>query len=216
MTQMIRNIAVAAIAALTVTSAANAAVIVSASPNNTPLPSGQTLIYDFDGLSVAGYNLSYSGAVGVFDGADGLHPDLAAPPPGVTNNYLAVQTGGAATLTSLSGLSALSAYIGSPDWYNSIRFIGLNGFDVTLSGSDLAGGAFNGDQSIGRRMTYSFGNDVVTQVVFGSGGNSFELDNIAVSAVPEPGVWAMMIAGFGMMGSVLRGRRQPALALVRA
>lgn len=35
-----------------------------------------------------------------------------------------------------------------------------------------------------------------------------------VSAVPEPGVWALMIAGFGLLGAALRrARRSPALAL---
>jgi hypothetical protein len=48
----------------------------------------------------------------------------------------------------------------------------------------------------------------VTQVVFSSSGNSFELDNIAVaSAVPEPATWAMMIVGFGVAGGALRRRR---------
>lgn len=34
----------------------------------------------------------------------------------------------------------------------------------------------------------------------------------AVSAVPEPGTWALMIAGFGLMGSALRRRRHEVLA----
>jgi hypothetical protein len=215
MTHMFRNIVVAAVAALTVTSAAQAAVNVSASALDTPLPGDQTLIYDFDGLSAAGYDLAYAGAVGVFDGSDGLHPNVAAPPPGTLTNYLAIQQGGSATLTASEALYQLSVYIGSPDSFNSIRFIGLNGFDVTLSGAQLAAGAFNGDQSVGRRMTYNFGGDQVTQVIFSSSGYSFELDNIAVSAVPEPATWAMMIAGFGMMGAALR-RRQAAPAVVRA
>jgi hypothetical protein len=208
MTHLFRQVALAAVAALTVSSAAQAAVIVSATATDTPLPANQTLVYDFDGLSVLGYNLTLNGLTGVFDGSDGLVPNIAAPPPGTTSNYLAIQTGGSATLDSVKPLSALSVYIGSPDSYNSIRFIGLNGFDVTLSGAALADGAFNGNQSVGRRMTYDFGADRVTQVIFSSSGNSFELDNIAVSAVPEPATWAMMIAGFGLMGSALRRRRQ--------
>lgn len=35
----------------------------------------------------------------------------------------------------------------------------------------------------------------------------WELSQIAFSAVPEPGTWTMMIAGFGLMGSMLRRRR---------
>lgn len=218
MTHRFRTAVAAAFAAFTVTSAAQAAVIVSASPTDTPLPSSQTLVYDFDGLSVAGYDLTFAGPYGIFDGSDGLVPDLAAPPPGTTTNYLALHKNASATLTSIKALSQLSVYIGSPDAFNSIRFVGLNGFDVTLTGAQLAAGAFNGDQTIGRRMTYDFGDDRVTQVIFSSTGKSFELDNIAVSAVPEPATWAMMIAGFGMLGGALRASRrgQPVPVKVRA
>ena len=34
-----------------------------------------------------------------------------------------------------------------------------------------------------------------------------------VAAVPEPGVWALLISGFGMMGAMLRRRRTASLAL---
>jgi len=39
------------------------------------------------------------------------------------------------------------------------------------------------------------------------GGNDFAIDNISVSAVPEPAGWAMMILGFGGLGASLRRRR---------
>lgn len=47
----------------------------------------------------------------------------------------------------------------------------------------------------------------------GYGGFSF-LDEVSFSdgaGVPEPGAWALMIAGFGMAGAVLRRRRQMAV-----
>jgi hypothetical protein len=40
---------------------------------------------------------------------------------------------------------------------------------------------------------------------------SLSFKNVA-GAVPEPGRWAMMIAGFGMIGASLRTRRSPAFA----
>ena len=43
-------------------------------------------------------------------------------------------------------------------------------------------------------------------------GNDFAIDNISVSAAPEPAAWALMIAGVGMVGLTLRqGRRRESL-----
>ena len=36
--------------------------------------------------------------------------------------------------------------------------------------------------------------------------------NVTISAVPEPGTWALMLLGFGAIGLTLRSRRRPALA----
>ena len=100
---------------------------------------------------------------------------------------------------------------GSPDSFNSIRFQGAD-FDVTLTGSDLfsPATAFNGDQGVGRRISYDFGGAAVNTITFGSTGNSFEFDNLAAGvagAVPEPATWAMMLLGFGALGATLRRRR---------
>jgi hypothetical protein len=208
MTNVLKRAILGAAAALSMTTASHAAVLVT---YDSVAPAELQLVYDFDGLAAAGYELTLNGAAAIFDGALGLVPDIAAPPPGVTDNYLAIQQGGSAVFETPL-LRKLSIYIGSPDSFNSIRFIGLDGFDETLSGTQLAAGAFNGDQSVGRYMTYDFGAHRVTKVIFGSNGNSFELDNIAVSAVPEPGAWALMIAGFGLLGTALRRRRAFAAA----
>ena len=209
MTNVLKRAILGAAAALAMSSASQAAVIVT---NANSAPAGFDLVTDFDSAVATGYTFVLGGAAGIFDGALGLVPNVAAPPPGVTDNYLAIQQGGSASLESTKLLKKLSIYIGSPDSFNSIRFIGLNGFDKTLTGADLANGAFNGDQSIGRYMTYDFGADRVTKVIFSSNGYSFEMDNIAVSAVPEPGAWALMIAGFGLLGAALRRRQVPVLA----
>lgn len=34
------------------------------------------------------------------------------------------------------------------------------------------------------------------------------LDNVSITAVPEPASWALMIAGFGLVGSAMRRRRE--------
>ena len=45
-----------------------------------------------------------------------------------------------------------------------------------------------------------------------SGANSFEIDNLAVTGVPEPATWAMMIMGLGTLGVAMRSRRKLAVA----
>lgn len=42
-------------------------------------------------------------------------------------------------------------------------------------------------------------------------GNDFGVDNISLTAVPEPASWALMIMGFGSAGAMLRRRRLAAV-----
>jgi hypothetical protein len=39
-------------------------------------------------------------------------------------------------------------------------------------------------------------------------GSAFEIDNIAINAVPEPATWAMMLLGFGAIGIGMRRQRK--------
>jgi hypothetical protein len=204
--------AAAALAAFAVAGSANAAVNVSYTSDDLNLPAGQTMVWDFDGLQAAGYGVSTTGTVSYYSGADGLQSGVAAPPPGDNSIYASVLGGGSLTLTT-PAIKLLSVYMGSPDAYNSILFNFSDNTSELLNGAQLAGGAFGGDQSIGRRMTYTFGGKTVTSVVFASAQNSFEFDNIAtVSAVPEPATWAMMIMGFGLAGSAVRNSRRKTAA----
>ena len=65
--------------------------------------------------------------------------------------------------------------------------------DFTLSGSFNRSGAF-GNSAEANRLDFTFGNGPVTQ-----------------PTVPEPATWAMLIAGFGLVGAALR-RAKPAHA----
>jgi PEP-CTERM motif len=72
---------------------------------------------------------------------------------------------------------------------------------------------------------YTFASTMVDQVKFSSfggtlhpgyngGGTHFALDNLTFNAagnVPEPAAWAMMLAGFGLVGSAMRRREKVAV-----
>lgn len=201
----------AAAAVLAVAAPAAAAVTVSVTSFGDPdlLPAGQVLVADFnnaadpEGVLLAGYSLDLNGAtVGVNEGGAGYSGTLPNDP----THYLTVPGGANAVFTSLKGLNAISLYMGSPDTYNSIRFIGA-GFDQTLTGGQLSGGDTSQAWSWGARVNFDFGDAQVNQIILSSASNSFEVDNLAVAAVPEPGTWAMMILGFGAIGAMLRQRR---------
>lgn len=57
------------------------------------------------------------------------------------------------------------------------------------------------------RVTFSISGG--TDAGLGGGGDYFALDNLSinVAGVPEPASWAMLIAGFGLVGATMRRRR---------
>ncbi len=195
--------------------ASHAAVQTSSIAYDAPLTPGQVIVADIDNATLSGYSLTGGE---VHQGP--LVPGVAAPPMGDASKYLAVTSSETATFTSAKALTSFSVYIGSLDTYNSITFDGASGFSQTLTGTDLlnsiSSGPFtpsSGDQFsalTNRRFDFTFGSDTVDKVVFQSSGNSFEFDNIAVSAAPEPSTWALMIAGVAFTGYALRRERQAA------
>jgi hypothetical protein len=199
----------AAVAALALSAgAANAAVTWTSTGLDAPLGAGETMVLDFDGTAAPGYILAGGAESSV------SIPNVAAAPAGDATDFYYVIGGGSATLLTPVLLNTLSLYIGSLDDYNTISFR-RGGVDLgTFNGLQLQVPA-NGDQgdpATNRRFYFDFQSvGGVDEIVFESEQNSFEFDNIAVSAVPEPGVWGLMIAGFGMLGAALRRRRSGAM-----
>ncbi len=108
-------------------------------------------------------------------------------------------------------LASLSFDWGSIDKYNFVDLINGHGDTVwTLAGSDLP--RYDGNQKAAitnQRVFFEFQRKAdISGARFRSSGVAFEFDAIAANGgvVPEPGVWAMLITGFGLIGHVLRRR----------
>ena len=89
-----------------------------------------------------------------------------------------------------------------------VAIVGANG--VTIGTENYA--LNQGDPVVwSSRSLYFTANSTTTQISFSSGNNDnccygAAIDNVSV-AVPEPTTWALMIAGFGGAGAMLRRRR---------
>ncbi len=171
------------VAALSLTASAFAFTVTSAPLDVGPGP-GESVIFDFNGAAPAtGY--SYTGGT-IFAASV---PGVAAAPAGDTTRFLAIEGGQTATFTFASAFKSVSIYIGSIDAYNSLRFTGP-GYDSGIFSASVLPGGDNGGQTSGdtnRRFFFTFGpGESVKTLTLASSGNSFELDNIAVTAIPEP------------------------------
>lgn len=144
----------------------------------------------------------------LFTGTDGNH----AAPPGDTSKYLSAGISSdqhSPVTANFSGLSYFGFYMGSPDTYNSVTYTFADHSSTTLTGTQLAalaGDAANGNQSVGLYVNaFAGAGSKITSVAFSSTQNAFETDNHAfIAAVPEPETYAMLLAGLGLLGFMLR------------
>lgn len=178
---------------------------------------GEAIVWDFD--AIANPNFSYTGNTYAVSS-----PLVAAAPAGDATAFGAAQPGFDAEFSVVNPglqLTSLSFYLGSLDDYNTISFYNGAVLVGQFTGDMLTiPDPADGDQASGntnRRYFFTFGAaDGVNRVVFNTTEPAFEFDDIAaaVSGVPEPSTWAMMILGFGLVGFMLRnGRRQGAKAI---
>lgn len=119
---------------------------------------------------------------------------------GTTNLSAFVTIGGGLVFTFASPITAWGADFAAlqNDIFRTIIIAG----GVTLTPPVKAGNV---------RSFYGFVSDVAfTTVTFaGSTGDGFSIDNVSFggAAVPEPASWAMLIAGFALVGATARRRR---------
>ena len=201
-------------AALLGASAASAVTISGqfGAPDPGPLP-GQTLALDFDGYQAAGF--SWTGGLAT---SCATIPGAAMPAVGVGGTascfgYVSSAINPNTATLSTPDLASISFYWGSIDTYNSVKVLGAGGAVLgTFGGATLP--PSNGNQglpSTNRRVNFVAGaGEVITGLVFTSTGVAFEFDSFYADAaltgqgIPEPASWAMLIAGFGLVGAARR------------
>ncbi len=192
---------------------ANAAVFVSTTngPDVGPV-GGQTVLLDFEAAAPAGV---LSGSYTI---ETGFKPKQYAEPWMDPTKFIVVPADGSPAPASASidvgalvgtRISSFSFYWGSNDLYNEVRL-----YDVNNNLIHTQVGTGDGSQALPlTNQRYNFvltGNDKnLGRIELYSNGKAFEADDFAFSSgVPEPATWAMMIMGFGAVGSMARSARR--------
>jgi hypothetical protein len=201
-----------ALSAIMAAAPASAAIVFSFAPGAASPGAGYVVIDDFNSGTPS--NIS-----GVFQiktpPADGNGAPPANSVPAGTP-YLSVLAGNSATIDLNGPYASFEFDWGSIDTYNTL-VIHSTGGDLTV----IPGGNFpnlaNGNQALpgtnGLFTVTGTAGEKFTGITLSSAQNSFEIDNVAVGAVPEPASWALMIVGFGLAGGMVRAkRRNPAAA----
>lgn len=117
-------------------------------------------------------------------------------------------------------LTFLSAGRSNSGFYDYFAFDGALTYDVLFDGASI----FSETTSTGSTFAQQAVNGInvatsgLHTLTFASRGTGFDrdrtafIDNVSLTAaVPEPGTWAMMLVGFGMIGAASRRRRRAAV-----
>lgn len=197
------------------------------------VPGGAGVYENFDSLAAAG-GLSTKGISVAFSGTGAgtaALPDLsgyyAAPylsgGSGATfGNFQAegpdvtqyLTTGIGQVTLQLDGYSQYFGLLwGSVDNYNTLSFYDGNTLLFSFTGLDVDGGA-HGNQGAGGTFYVNIDSDTAfNKVVASSTAYGFEFDNvavtlnpIAVSPIPEPGAYSLLMAGLALIGTIIRRR----------
>ena len=200
---------IAALAALLLPAAANAAAFINGSfedgvdtgPTFVTLGNGSTGI---TGWTVGGDSVDYIG--GLWEASNG---DRSVDLNGNGRGSLAQ------TFDTVSGRTYTVTFdlAGNPDNGADIKLLTVTAANDTADYTFDTTGASQADMNWAGQ-TFSFtAIGTSTTLTFSSGMDGFygpALDNVAIAAVPEPATWAMMIGGIGFAGGALRTRRRSA------
>lgn len=209
------NIATRMLSLLAVAAAvpATAATVVTFNPGSGSLPAGFTTFQDFEG-DAPGASIGTN----AFVFADSVDGEAARPAFGSTGNFGAVQDGGSYTV-NFGPTTGVAFALGSLDTYNTLTLLYEDGSSQPYLGGQIINDLNfpSGNQISGETngvVTYSVTSGPrLVGLTFASTSKSFEFDNLSVAtAVPEPMAWAMMIAGFGLVGMASRRRSRMTVA----
>ena len=208
--------AAAAVSFVGLTGTANAAIVIgNVQPADVGLPRpAPTFDFDLNTPPVT------NGVIQSGSNASG------AQPVGSTGNYYSVgpstNSPGTVDISSfVAPIGSLSLIWGSVDTYNTLSFLGATG-DVLASftGSQIIASNFGNQVLPGSNPFVTFNVTGADQTLIRglrltSTQEAFEIDNITIGAVPEPGTWALMLLGFGFVGASLRSRKDRSAVRVR-
>jgi hypothetical protein len=161
--------------------------------------------FGFDVGEAAPASISFVGGHIFADGDSGVG-SITAKPPGATGGWWSVGPDAPQSSTGIisfaGGATEVSFLWGSPDDYNVLEINGT-AFNKTLLGTSLTG-----DRDIGVYLTIKADQgDFINSLTFRSNSNAFEVDNLRVATVPEPGTYALLLSGMGVMGFVAKRRK---------
>ncbi len=159
-------------------------------------PDGNTIVNGYAGFDWANFSVLNGGNYA--NGQTGYTTGVVSPGNIAFNAYA-----NAAGFSSTSEFSLNSLYV-TKAWYDGLtRFQGYVGNVLTYSldvYSTTTGPTF---------VTFDNWNKL-NKVVMSDGNGSWQsvVDNITVSAVPEPETYAMLLGGLGLLGAMSRRKRQ--------
>lgn len=198
---------IAAAAALLMATAAQATVVdfeattLGAKPNGFSV--GGITFNDTLGANLQILNVSEgigTRSLGIFgDDASGLEMIFAS-----TSTNLSLAFGNDDPGFTVAGdLALLRIFLGATQVGQAT--VVMNRDDLANQTISILGTSFN-------RATFFFTNASLTPINLIEVVDNITYDAAAVAAVPEPGTWAMMLAGFGIVGGAMRRRQRTSVS----
>lgn len=202
-----RRVLLVAVAAAFLPSAAQATAFTNGDFETGPAPGSFTTLGTgstaLSGWIVSAGSVDYIGSY--WQPGDGARSvDLSGGGPGTLSQ----------TFDTVAGKSYVVTFLlaGNPDGGPVVK-------PVTVSATGNGSGGYSFDTTGHSRaamgwqsFTYNFtATGISTTLSFASGAQSAygpALDGVSVTAVPEPAGWALLIAGFGLVGGQIRRRRR--------